>query len=64
MLGGAGIIRDGNGRLSGYVYEDVARRDIGSYVADAKKSSLGQSDGTPGYQLVWSGQHEFMQSGT
>ncbi len=32
------MIRDENGRLSGYVYVDVdtAKRDIGGYIADAK----------------------------
>ena len=35
---GPGMIRDENGRLSGYVYVDVAGRDIGSYVADAKQA--------------------------
>jgi len=33
------MIRDENGRLSGYVFVDLdtSKRDIGSYVADAKK---------------------------
>ena len=35
---GPGMIRDENGRLSGYVYVDVSGRDIGSYVNDAKKA--------------------------
>ena len=36
---GPSMIRDENGRLSGYVYVDLdtSKRDIGSYVADAKK---------------------------
>jgi len=35
---GPGMIRDENGRLSGYVYVDVSGRDIGSYVEAAKKA--------------------------
>jgi Cu(I)/Ag(I) efflux system membrane protein CusA/SilA len=58
---GPGMIRDENGRLSGYVYVDVSGRDIGSYVADAKKAVLQNVKVPAGYQLVWSGQYEFME---
>jgi Cu(I)/Ag(I) efflux system membrane protein CusA/SilA len=58
---GPGMIRDENGRLSGYVYVDVSGRDIGSYVADAKKAVLQNVEVPAGYQLVWSGQYEFME---
>src|SRR6266545_2751559 len=39
MVTGPAMIRDENGRLSGYVYVDIdtSQRDIGGYVADAKK---------------------------
>lgn len=58
---GPGMIRDENGRVSGYVYVDVSGRDIGSYVTDAKKAVMGNVKIPPGYQLVWSGQYEFME---
>jgi Cu(I)/Ag(I) efflux system membrane protein CusA/SilA len=58
---GPGMIRDENGRLSGYVYVDVTGRDIGSYVADAKKVVAENVSVPSGYELVWSGQYEFMQ---
>lgn len=61
MLTGPGMIRDENGRLSGYVYVDVTGRDIGSYVRDAKKAVLDAVKVPPGYQLVWSGQYEYME---
>jgi Cu(I)/Ag(I) efflux system membrane protein CusA/SilA len=61
MLTGPSMIRDENGRLSGYVYVDVSGRDIGGYVRDAKKAVLGNVKLPPGYQLVWSGQYEFME---
>lgn len=57
---GPGMIRDENGRLSGYVYVDVAGRDIGSYVEDAKKIVQQKVSVPAGYQLVWSGQYESM----
>jgi Cu(I)/Ag(I) efflux system membrane protein CusA/SilA len=60
-LTGPSMIRDENGRLSGYVYVDVSGRDIGGYVQDAKKAVLANVKLPPGYQLVWSGQYEFMQ---
>ncbi|MBI5376881.1 MAG: efflux RND transporter permease subunit [Candidatus Schekmanbacteria bacterium] len=61
MLYGPGMIRDENGRLSGYVYVDVSGRDIGSYVADAKKTVKNNVKLPAGYTLVWSGQYESMQ---
>jgi Cu(I)/Ag(I) efflux system membrane protein CusA/SilA len=61
MRSGPGMIRDENGRVSGYVYVDVSGRDIGSYVEDAKKAVMQNVKIPAGYQLVWSGQYEFMQ---
>jgi len=61
LLSGPGMIRDENGRLSGYVYVDVSGRDVGGYVADAKKAVLEKVQLPPGYTLVWSGQYEYMQ---
>ena len=58
---GPGMIRDENGRLSGYVYVDVSGRDIGSYVTDAKKVVAEKVTFPAGYQLVWSGQYESME---
>jgi len=61
LLSGPGMIRDENGRLSGYVYVDVSGRDVGRYVADAKKAIQENVQLPPGYTLVWSGQYEYMQ---
>ena len=58
---GPGMIRDENGRLSGYVYVDVSGRDIGSYISDAKNAVRQKVSVPAGYQLVWSGQYENMQ---
>ena len=57
---GPAMIRDENGMLSGYVYVDVAGRDIGGYVAEAKKLAQKQLQIPSGYSIVWSGQYENM----
>ncbi len=57
---GPAMLRNENGMLNGYVYIDVAGRDIGSYVADARRAVLNQVHLPPGYTLTWSGQYEAM----
>src|SRR5262249_36577441 len=54
LRSGPGMIRDENGRLSGYVYVDVTGRDIGGYVRDAKKAVFDNVKIPPRYQLVLS----------
>ncbi len=58
---GPAMIRNENGLLSGYVYVDMAGRDIGSYVADAKKLVRQKVKLPPGYSITWSGQYEYME---
>jgi Cu(I)/Ag(I) efflux system membrane protein CusA/SilA len=58
---GPGMLRDENGMLSGYVYVDVAGRDVGSYVEEAKNLVRAQVKLPPGYSIAWSGQYEAMQ---
>src|SRR5947208_808830 len=59
---GPSMIRDEDGRLSGYVYVDVdtEKRDIGGYVEEAKKAVDAELKLKPGYLLQWSGQYESM----
>jgi len=47
--------------LTGYVYVDVAGRDVGSYVAEAKRVVAEQVAVPPGYTLAWSGQYQAME---
>ena len=63
MVSGPSMIRDENGRLSGYVYVDIdtSKRDIGGYVTDAKKVLREQLQLPAGYELIWSGQFENME---
>lgn len=54
-------IRDENGSISGWVYVDVADRDLGSYIKEAQEVVRTQLKMPPGYSLLWSGQYEYMQ---
>jgi Cu(I)/Ag(I) efflux system membrane protein CusA/SilA len=58
---GPGMIRDENGMLAGYVFIDVAGRDIGSYVKDAKNVVREKLVLPAGYSIHWSGQYEAME---
>jgi len=60
FVSGPAMIRNENGMVAGYVYVDVAGRDIGSFVNEAKKI-VGEKLKLPsGYGLIWSGQYENM----
>ncbi|MFH1239518.1 MAG: CusA/CzcA family heavy metal efflux RND transporter [bacterium] len=61
LTSGPSMIRDENGRLAGYVYIDIADRDIGSYVNEAKTILRDNVKLPAGYSLVFSGQYEFME---
>jgi Cu(I)/Ag(I) efflux system membrane protein CusA/SilA len=54
------MIRDENAMLAGYVYVDLAGRDVGGYVEEAKRVVAGKVPIPTGYSLQWSGQYENM----
>jgi Cu(I)/Ag(I) efflux system membrane protein CusA/SilA len=58
---GAPSIRTENALLSAYIYVDIRDRDIGSYVAEARKAVARQVKFPPGYYATWSGQFEYME---
>ncbi len=58
---GPAMLRDENGLLSGYVYVDVAGRDVGTYVAEAKQRVRESLKLPAGYSVAWSGQYEAME---
>ncbi|MBL8437746.1 MAG: efflux RND transporter permease subunit [Zoogloeaceae bacterium] len=58
---GAPGIRTENALLSAYIYVDIRDRDIGGYVAEARKAVSDQVSFPPGYYVTWSGQFEFME---
>ena len=57
---GPPIIKSENARLNGWTYVDVSGRDLGSYVAEAKRRTAESVDLPDGYSLSWSGQYEYM----
>lgn len=54
-------IKSENARLNAWIYVDIKTSDIGGYVAQAKQVVASQVDIPPGYDLVWSGQFEYME---
>jgi Cu(I)/Ag(I) efflux system membrane protein CusA/SilA len=61
FVSGPAMLRDENGMLSGYVYVDLAGRDVGSYVEDAKRAVQENIQLPTGYTMTWSGQYESME---
>ncbi len=60
LVSGPSMLRNENGLLAGYVYVDMAGRDIGSYVTEAKAIVAKELQLPTGYTLAWSGQYENM----
>jgi Cu(I)/Ag(I) efflux system membrane protein CusA/SilA len=58
---GPSMLREENCMLSGYVYVDMAGRDVGSYVQEAKEMVRKNIKLPPGYSVQWSGQYEAME---
>jgi copper/silver efflux system protein len=58
---GPGMIRSENARPNGWIYVDIAGRDLGSYVADAKSVVQASITLPTGYSISWSGQYEYME---
>jgi len=58
---GAAEIKSENARLTAYVYIDIAGRDLGSYVDEAKRTLEKSVKLPPGYAVTWSGQYVNMQ---
>ena len=59
-LGPPGI-RTENALLSAYIFVDIRDRDIGSFVAEARRAVTERVQFTPGYYATWSGQFEYME---
>ena len=58
---GTASIRTENAQLAVYIYVDLRDRDLGGYVADAKKAVTAQVKFPPGYYVTWSGQFEYLE---
>jgi Cu(I)/Ag(I) efflux system membrane protein CusA/SilA len=57
-------IHDENGQIAGYVFVDVAGRDLGGYVSEAKRTVEQRVKLPPGYHLEWAGQFEYLERAT
>ncbi|MEQ1511501.1 MAG: efflux RND transporter permease subunit [Lysobacteraceae bacterium] len=58
---GPPMLKSENGRLVGYVFVDVAGRDLGSVVADLQEQMAQKVKLPAGYGLAWSGQFEYLE---
>ncbi|ABC91284.1 probable cation efflux system protein (heavy metal efflux pump), CzcA family [Rhizobium etli CFN 42] len=58
---GATTIRTENGQLAVYTFVDIANRDLGGYVAEARQAVSKSVKLLPGYSVAWSGQFEYLQ---
>ena len=58
---GATSIRTENAKLATYIFVDIRDRDLGGYVADAKRVVAEKVKLPVGTYLVWSGQYEYLE---
>lgn len=58
LVDGPPMLRSENARLTGWVFVDIAGRDIGTFVEDAKAQIAKQVKLPAGYSISWSGQFE------
>jgi Cu(I)/Ag(I) efflux system membrane protein CusA/SilA len=58
---GPAAIRTENAQLAVYIFVDQRGRDIGGYVAEARRVVAEQVPLPPGYYVLWSGQFEYLE---
>lgn len=58
---GAPMIRSENAQRTAWIYVDIAGRDLGGYVKDAKRVVDNEVPLPPGYTRVWSGRFEYLE---
>lgn len=61
VMQGATLVKSEDAYLNNIVYVDVRNRDVGRYVAEAKKLLEKRLSLPTGYRIQWSGQYESMQ---
>jgi len=59
---GPAAIKSENARRTAWVYVDIKGVDVGTYVKEAKKVVAQEVGIPPGYNIIWSGQYEYMQA--
>jgi Cu(I)/Ag(I) efflux system membrane protein CusA/SilA len=58
---GPAMIRSENAQRTAWVYVDIAERDLGGYVREAKRVVADEIPLPPGYTRVWSGRFEYLE---
>ena len=58
---GAPMIKTENSRPNAWIYVDVSGIDVGAYVAMARRAVAEKVEIPAGYNMVWSGQYEYME---
>jgi len=61
IVDGPPMIKSENSRPNGWVYVDIRGRDLGGYVAEAKRVVGEQVSLPAGYSINWSGQFEYLE---
>ncbi len=61
IVDGPGMIRSENARRTGFVFIDIAGRDLGGYVNEARDLVARTVDLPAGYSITWSGQYEYIE---
>ncbi|HEU4995580.1 MAG TPA: CusA/CzcA family heavy metal efflux RND transporter, partial [Gemmatimonadaceae bacterium] len=61
LAAGPMVIRTEDAVPTAWVYVDVAGRDIGSFVDEARRLVANSVTLPPGYRIAWSGQYEYME---
>ncbi|NOZ25188.1 MAG: efflux RND transporter permease subunit [Nitrospirae bacterium] len=58
---GPPVIKSENSRMSAWIYVDLAGIDVATYVKNAREVISREVKLPPGYNIVWSGQYEYME---
>lgn len=61
LVDGPSMIRSENARRTGFVFIDIAGRDLGGYVDEAQRVVAEAVELPSGYSLSWSGQYEYIE---
>ncbi|MGH6814554.1 MAG: efflux RND transporter permease subunit, partial [Hyphomicrobiaceae bacterium] len=61
LVQGPASIRTENAQLAAYIFVDARDRDLGSYVADARRAVAESEKFPAGYYALWSGQFEYYE---
>ncbi len=59
---GPPAIKSENARRTAWIYVDLKGIDVGTYVKKAQAAVAEKIDLPPGYNIVWSGQYEYMEA--